>query len=44
VEADYQGFVCLEAHKMPEGDPVAALAEQKQRFMDLVMKARASAG
>lgn len=43
VEADYQGFVCLEAHKMPEGDPVAALSEQKQRFMDLVLKARAAA-
>lgn len=42
VEVDYPGFVCLEAHKMPDGDPIAALAEQKQRFMDLVTAARAA--
>lgn len=43
VEVDYEGHVCLEAHKMPEGDPVAALAEQRERFMALVMAARKAA-
>lgn len=40
VEADYEGHVCLEAHKMPAGDPVAALAEQRELFMNLVTEAR----
>lgn len=40
VEADYEGHVCLEAHKMPDGDPVAALAEQRELFMKLVTDAR----
>ncbi|MFN0080109.1 MAG: sugar phosphate isomerase/epimerase family protein [Prosthecobacter sp.] len=40
VEIDYEGHVCLEAHKMPDGDPVAALAEQRELFMDLVTAAR----
>lgn len=40
VEIDYEGHVCLEAHKMPDGDPVAALAEQRELFMKLVTDAR----
>jgi sugar phosphate isomerase/epimerase len=40
VEADYEGHVCLEAHKMPDGDPIAALAEQRELFMKLVTDAR----
>lgn len=40
VEIDYEGHVCLEAHKMPAGDPVAALAEQRELFMQLVTTAR----
>ncbi|MBL9177827.1 MAG: TIM barrel protein [Verrucomicrobiaceae bacterium] len=43
VEADYEGHVCLEAHKMPDGDPVAALAEQRDLFMKLVSQARLAA-
>lgn len=42
VEADYEGHVCLEAHKLPPGDRVAALAEQKELFMNLVTEARKS--
>ena len=42
VEADYQGHVCLEAHKLPAGDRVAALAEQRELFMNLVIEARKS--
>ena len=40
VEVDYEGHVCLEAHKMPDGDTVAALAEQRELFMKLVTEAR----
>lgn len=40
VEIDYEGHVCLEAGKQPEGDPVAALAEQRELFMKLVTDAR----
>jgi len=40
VEIDYEGHVCLEAGKMPDGDPVAALAEQRELFMNLVTAAR----
>ncbi|MBB5031660.1 sugar phosphate isomerase/epimerase family protein [Prosthecobacter vanneervenii] len=43
VEADYEGHVCLEAHKLPSGDRVAALAEQRELFMNLVTEARKSA-
>lgn len=43
VEADYEGHVCLEAHKLPEGDPVAALAQQRELFMALVTAARKAA-
>jgi sugar phosphate isomerase/epimerase len=39
VEADYEGFVCLEARTKPE-DRVKALAEQRQLFMQLVTQAR----
>ncbi|MCF7788577.1 MAG: sugar phosphate isomerase/epimerase [Prosthecobacter sp.] len=42
VEADYEGHVLLEAHKLPEGDRVAALAEQRELFMNLVTEARKS--
>ena len=40
VEIDYEGHVCLEAGKMPNGDPLAALAEQRELFMNLVTAAR----
>lgn len=40
VEIDYEGHVCLEAGKQPDGDPVAALAEQRELFMNLVTEAR----
>lgn len=39
VEADYEGFVCLEARTKPE-DRVKALAEQRDLFMKLVTDAR----
>ncbi|MCB1278710.1 TIM barrel protein [Prosthecobacter sp.] len=39
VEADYEGFVCLEARAKQE-DRVAALAEQRQLFQNLVTEAR----
>jgi len=39
VEADYEGFVCLEARTKPE-DRVKALAEQRELFMKLVSAAR----
>lgn len=40
VSADYEGHVCLESHEMPKGDPVAALTDQRERFMKMVMDAR----
>ena len=42
VEADYEGFVCLEARTKPE-DRVKALAEQRDLFMQLVTQARQAA-
>ena len=39
VKADYEGWVCLEARTKP-GDRVAALAEQRRLFMDMVEQAR----
>lgn len=42
VDADYEGFVCLEARTKPE-DRVQALAEQRELFMKLVMDARLAA-
>ena len=42
VEADYEGHVCLEAHQLPQGDRVDALAEQRELFMNLVTEARKS--
>ncbi len=42
VEADYEGWVLLEARTKP-ADRVAALAEQKKLFMDLVTAARKAA-
>lgn len=42
VEADYAGWVLLEARTKP-GDRVTALAEQRKLFMEMVTKARASA-
>lgn len=42
VDADYEGFVCLEARTKP-ADRVAALAEQRDLFMKLVMDARIAA-
>lgn len=42
VEADYEGHVCLEAHKLPARDRVAALAEQRELWMNLVNEARKS--
>lgn len=39
VEADYEGYVCLEARTKPE-DRVKALAEQRELFMKLVSTAR----
>lgn len=42
VGADYEGWVLLEARTKP-ADRVAALAEQKKLFMNLVMDARKSA-
>lgn len=42
VNADYEGWVLLEARTKP-ADRVAALAEQKKLFMDLVAAARKAA-
>ncbi len=39
VEADYEGFVCLEARTKPE-DRIKALAEQRDLFTQLVTQAR----
>jgi hypothetical protein len=35
--------VCLEAAKLPSGDIVAALAEQRGLFMNLITEARKAA-
>lgn len=44
VDADYNGWVCLEAHgKRPEGDAGKILAAERAAFMDLVTAARKSA-
>lgn len=43
VETDYEGHVCLEAAKLPDGDIVAALAEQRELFMNLITEARKAA-
>ncbi len=44
VEADYDGWVCLEAGgKRPEGDPGEVLGAQREAFMKLVSAARKSA-
>jgi sugar phosphate isomerase/epimerase len=41
VDADYDGWVCLEAHgKRPDGDPGEVLAAQREAFMKLVLAAR----
>ncbi|MES2595191.1 MAG: TIM barrel protein [Verrucomicrobiota bacterium] len=42
VDADYAGWVLLEARTKPE-DRVAALAEQRKLFMEMVTKARSAA-
>lgn len=42
VEADYAGWVLLEARTKP-ADRIAALASQKKQFMDLVLQARKAA-
>jgi len=42
VDADYQGFVCLEARTKP-ADRVKALGEQRELFMKLVTDARMAA-
>lgn len=42
VDADYAGWVLLEARTKP-ADRVAALAEQRKLFMEMVTKARAAA-
>ena len=43
VDADWEGHVCLEAHQMPKGDPVAALKQERELFMALVTAARKAA-
>jgi sugar phosphate isomerase/epimerase len=43
VDADWEGHVCLEAHQMPKGDPVAALKQERELFMALVNAARKAA-
>ncbi|MBK8091797.1 MAG: sugar phosphate isomerase/epimerase [Verrucomicrobiaceae bacterium] len=43
VDADYEGHVCLEAHKLPDGDPVAALKKERDLFMAMVRAARQAA-
>lgn len=42
VDADYAGWVLLEARTKP-GDRVAALAEQRKLFMEMITQARAAA-
>jgi hypothetical protein len=42
VQADYTGHVCLEAAKLPQEDRVAALAQERELFMALILQARAS--
>ncbi len=42
VQADYTGHVCLEAAKLPQGDRVAALAQERELFMAILMQARAA--
>lgn len=42
VEADYEGWILLEARSKP-ADRVAALAEQKKLFMNLITQARKAA-
>jgi sugar phosphate isomerase/epimerase len=40
VGIDYQGVVCLEGHKVPEGDVVAALAQQREAWATMITAAR----
>lgn len=40
VDADFDGYTCLEAHSKIEGDRVEALIKQRETWMGLVMDAR----
>lgn len=43
VEADYDGWACLEGHKPPQGDRIPGLTEQRELWTAMVTKARQSA-
>jgi len=42
VEADYDGWTCLEGHKPPQGDRIKGLIEQRELWMTMVTEARKS--
>ncbi len=43
VEADFDGFTCLEGGKAPEGDRVEALIKQRELWTAMIMEARKEA-
>lgn len=43
VDADYDGWTCLEGHKPPQGDRVPGLIEQRELWLAMVTKARQAA-
>lgn len=43
VEADFDGYTCLEAHRKIQGDRVEALIKQRELWMGMVMEARKAA-
>lgn len=43
VDADFDGWACLEGHKPPQGDRVPGLIEQRELWAAMVTKARQAA-
>lgn len=43
VEADFDGYTCLEAHSKVEGDRVEALIKQRELWMGMILEARKAA-
>ena len=40
MDADFDGYTCLEAHSKIERDRVEALIKQRELWTDMVMEAR----
>lgn len=43
VDADFDGYTCLEAHSKIQGDRVEALIKQRELWMGMIMEARKAA-